>query len=79
MWHVTGDMWHVTRDMWHMTHGVVWTFSQNFSCLALTVWDLWCCEYLEEKDRSVDQLLTEVFVEQPESNAFKELFKAPFF
>ena len=46
MWHVTRDTWHVTRDTWHVTcdtwHGVVWIFSQNFSCLALTVWDLWC-------------------------------------
>ena len=43
------DMWHMTCDIWHMTHGVAWTFSQNFSCLALMAWDLWCCEYLEEK------------------------------
>ena len=40
MWQVTGDMWHVTRDMWHMTGGGSWTFSQNVSSLALTVWEL---------------------------------------
>ena len=37
MWHVTCDTWHVTHDMWHMTGS---TFSQNFSSLALTVWEL---------------------------------------
>ena len=58
-WHVTRDTWHVTRDMWHMTHGVVWTFSQNFSCLALTVWDLWCCEYLEEKAHWMNQWMND--------------------
>ena len=47
MWHVTCDTSHVTHDMLHMTHGMVWTFTQKCSCLALTVWDLWCCEYLE--------------------------------
>ena len=39
MWHVTCDTWHVTRDMSHVTHSVGWTFSQNFSFLALPVWD----------------------------------------
>ena len=34
-WRVTRDTWHVTRDTWHMTQGVGWTFSQNFSFLAL--------------------------------------------
>ena len=43
--------WHVTCNTWHVTYGGQWTFSQNFSSLDLTVWDLWCCEYLEEKDR----------------------------
>ena len=43
-WHVTRDMWHVTRDMWHMTRLGGWTFSQNFSSLALTVCDLWYYE-----------------------------------
>ena len=46
-WHVTCDTWHVTRDMWHVWGG--WTFSQNFSSLALTVCDLWYYEDLEEK------------------------------
>ena len=42
MWHVTGDRWHVTGDLWHGTHSVGWTFSQNFSTLALPVWDINC-------------------------------------
>ena len=53
MWQVTCDRWHVTGDRWHMTHGVGWTFSYNFSSLALTVWDLWFFEDLEEKDQWV--------------------------
>ena len=50
-WHVTHDMWHVTRDTWHVTHDTQhvtccggWTFSQNFSSLALLVCDLWYFE-----------------------------------
>ena len=44
-------MWHVTCDMWHVTHDLFggWTFSQNFSSLALPVCDLWYYEDLEEK------------------------------
>ena len=45
-WHVTCDTWHVTCDTWHMTHSVGWTFSQNFSSLALPVWDWQCFEYI---------------------------------
>ena len=41
-------MWHVTRDMWHVGGGG-WTFSQNYSSLALTVSDLWYYEDMEEK------------------------------
>ena len=36
---LTQDMWHVTHDMWHVTHGGGCAFSQNFSFLALTVWE----------------------------------------
>ena len=43
IWHMRRDTWHVTHDRWHVTH--------NFSSLALTVWDLWCFEDLEEKER----------------------------
>ena len=44
------DMWHVTCDTWHVvTCCRGWTFSQNFSSLALTVCDLWYYEDLEEK------------------------------
>ena len=58
MWHVTCDTWHVTRDTWHVTSDMWqvtcdtwhvwggWTFSQNFSSLALTVCDLWYYEDL---------------------------------
>ena len=38
---ITCDTWHLTRDtgMWHMTGGERYTFSQNVSSLALTVWE----------------------------------------
>ena len=50
MWHVAHDTWHMTRDLWHMTQwGGGWTFSPNFSSLALTVSDLWYYEDMEEK------------------------------
>ena len=41
MWHVTCDMWHNTHAMWHLTYDRWgrWTFSQNVSSLALTVWE----------------------------------------
>ena len=58
-------MWHVTRDMWHMTHLGGWTFSQNFSSLALTVCDLGYYEDLEEKDELLNELITRLFVGQP--------------
>ena len=44
--------WRRKKYTWHMMQGVGWTFSLNFIILALTAWDLWCCEYLEEKDDS---------------------------
>ena len=69
MWHVTRDMWHVTRDMGCVTYCRGWTFSQNFSSLALTVCDLWYYEYLEEKaqglNESMNELITRLFIEQP--------------
>ena len=52
MWHVTGDTWQVTRDTWHVTRDTWymtrdtwhvlggWTFSQHFSSLALTDYDI---------------------------------------
>ena len=42
-------MWHVICDMWHVTGGGRWTFSKNFSSLALTAWEGLFVEYLEEK------------------------------
>ena len=38
--------------MWRDTLGG-WTFSQIFSSLALTVWDLWYYEDLEKKAHSI--------------------------
>ena len=64
-WHVTRYMWHVTSDTytWHVFlfffWGGGWTFSQNFSSLALTVCDLWYYEDLEEKATSVTQLIND--------------------
>ena len=48
-------MWHVTHDKWHVTHGGGWTFYQNFSSLALTVWHLWHLVDWEEKERLLNQ------------------------
>ena len=41
---MTGDTWHVTHGTWHMTCSVEWTFSQNFTSLAPSVWDWQCLE-----------------------------------
>ena len=69
MWHVTRDTWHVTRVTWHMTCLGGWTFSQNFSSLALTVCDLWYYEDLQEKadglNRWINESMTRLFIEQP--------------
>ena len=61
MWQVTCDRWHVTRDTWQVTHDMLggWTFSQNFSSLALTVYDLWYYEDLEEKDELINELIND--------------------
>ena len=47
--------------MWHVTHDIFggWTFSQNFSSLAFTVCDLWYYEYLEEKDDSLNESMSD--------------------
>ena len=61
MWHVTWDTWHVTRDMWHMTNDS-WgegTFSQNFSSLALPVWEWTCYDDIFTKADSVNQSINE--------------------
>ena len=44
--------------MWHLTHSVWWTFSQNVSSLALTVWDWQCMEDIWTKG-SIDQSINE--------------------
>ena len=46
---VTCDTWHVACDAGHMTVGVMWTFSQNYSFLALTVFEWRWSEDLEGK------------------------------
>ena len=38
---------------WHVAHCGSWTFSQNFSSLALPVWDKQCLEDSEQKDYSM--------------------------
>ena len=72
MWHLTRDTWHVTCDTWHMTRWGGWTFSQNFSSLALTVFFLmilwrywgkgWLTDWLNEW---MNELVTRLFIEQP--------------
>ena len=47
--HMTRDIWHMTHGKWHMTHSVLWTCSQNFSSLALPVWDWQRLEYIWTK------------------------------
>ena len=61
MWHMTRDTWHVTRDMWHVTRDTIggWTFSQNFSSLALTICDLWYYEDLEEKAQGLNEWINQ--------------------
>ena len=43
---VTGYNLQMACDMWHVTHdsGRMWTFSQNVSFIALTVWEWRCSE-----------------------------------
>ena len=58
-WHPTPDMWHLTPDTWHITHDGGWTYSQNFSSLALMFWVSWCFEGLEEKYYWMNQLMSD--------------------
>ena len=67
-WHVTRDTLHVTHDTWHVTRDTFggWTFSLNFSSLALTVCDLWYYEDILGKGSLNNQLpVTRLFVGQP--------------
>ena len=59
MWHMTYDMWHMTKDTRHMKCGGRWIFSQNFTPLALTVWEWRCSEDLEKKGDSVNLVANE--------------------
>ena len=58
-WHMTRDMWHVTRDTWHVTRWGGWTFSQNFSSLALTVCVLCYYEDMEKKAHWLNNLVNQ--------------------
>ena len=68
-WRVTCDTWCVTPYTWHVTLGGGWTFCQNFSSLALSVWaGKWCEDLEENADRLtkwINQLFTRLFIEQP--------------
>ena len=58
MWHVTHDMWQVTHDMWHVTGWGRWTFTQNFSSLALMVWEWKCTEDISTNHQSLSDLIS---------------------
>jgi hypothetical protein len=58
-WHLTRDILPVDRDKLQMTRFWGWTFSQNFSSLALTVCYLWYYEDLEEKDEWMNEWMNE--------------------
>ena len=45
------------KDIWHVTHGGGWTFTPNFSSLALTVWDRQC---LEESKQTITEWMNEL-------------------
>ena len=46
-------------DTWYVTRGGGWTFSQNFSSLALTVCEGWWFEDLEEKGDLMNELTSD--------------------
>ena len=56
---MTHDTRHMTCDKWNVTSLGGWTFSQNFSFLALTVCDLWYYEDLEEKAHGVTESMND--------------------
>ena len=56
---IISNHWGVACDTWQMTHGGGWTFSQNFSFLALMVWVYWWLEGLEEKADSLTELIND--------------------
>ena len=62
----TCDKWHVTCDTWHVTWDMLggWTFSQNFSSLALTICYLWYYEDLEEKDDLLTELMNYLIIHE---------------
>ena len=68
MWQVICDTRHVTHDMQQMTHVIRYIVcSQNFSSLALPVWDWQCLDYIWTKallNELINKLMTEVIVEK---------------
>ena len=59
-WHLTPDTWHLIYETWLVTHGGGWTFSQNFSSLALSVCTGMWFEDLEEKDDWINESMNEL-------------------
>ena len=70
-WHMTCDTWRMKCDTLHKTCDKRgrWAFPQNFSSLALTLWEWRCSEYISTKDDWLidwlSLLLRKMFVEQP--------------
>ena len=60
MWYAKCNMWHVTCNTWDVTCCGGWTFSQKFSSLALTVYNLWYFEDLEENADWLTNLLNQL-------------------
>ena len=59
IWHVTCCTWHVARDMWHAIHGSGYTFSKNFSSIALTDCERQCFEDMFIKDEWLNESVSE--------------------
>ena len=64
--------------LWHMTHGGWWTFSHNFSSLALTVYDLWCFVWRLGGKSSLTYWLTELINEQDKGDLCQSQFGSIF-
>ena len=70
-WQGTCDMWHVKHDIWQMICGGRWTFSQNVSFLALTVWVWRFFEDIFTKDEFLTQSLNRKCVSRKAPATFK--------
>ena len=64
---------------WHVTHGIGWPSCQKISSLALTVWELWYFEDLEEEDRLLTELMNDegVYRTAPATPGLLNIFTAP--